>query len=454
MLAQETHVSPALRSMLDVLILVVQLLVNRLSLTSRNSSKPPSKDRFPARDKTPKEGGRKSGGQPGRIGTTLQKIPDPDEIEILEVDRLTLPSGQYKDIGYECRQVFDIDIQRVVTEYRAQILEDENGQRFTAPFPAAVTKAVQYGNGVKAQAVYLSQYQLIPYQRVQEHFQEQLALPISAGSIYSFNQQAYALLEQFELKLMTKLLNTRVLHADETGINIGGKNHWLHTISNAQWTLFYAHDKRGMEAMIAKNVLPRFEGILVHDHWKPYFNLNCHHALCNAHHLRELTYAHEQEEQAWAKEMIVLLLDMQETVKAQGGSLPDTQAALYVDQYRALLKRAEIECPPPDSKKIPGQRGRTKRSKSRNLLERLINYETDTLKFMIDVDVPFTNNQGENDIRMTKVHQKISGCFRSQEGADIFCRIRSYLSTCRKNHVSSTEALNLLFEGRLPDFMA
>jgi len=185
-----------------------------------------------------------------------------------------------------------------------------------------------------------------------------------------------------------------------------------------------------------------------------YFNLNCLHALCSAHHLRELTYAHEQEGQGWAKEMIALLLVMQETVKTHGGSLSDAQAALYVDQYRALLKRAEIECPPPDPKKIPGQRGRTKRSKSRNLLERLINYETDILRFMTDVEVPFTNNQGENDIRMTKVHQKISGCFRSQEGADIFCRIRSYLSTCRKNNVSSTEALSLLFEGRLPDFMA
>ena len=190
---------------------------------------------------------------------------------------------------------------------------------------------------------------------------------------------------------------TRLLHADETGINISGKNHWLHTLSNAQWTLFYAHGKRGMEAMTAmtaKNVLPRFEGILVRDHWKPYFNLNCLHTLCNAHHLRELTYAHEQEGQGWAKEMIALLLVMQETVKTHGGSLSDAQAALYVDQYRALLKRAEIECPPPDPKKIPGQRGRTKRSKSRNLLERLINYETDILRFMTDVEVPFTNNQG------------------------------------------------------------
>lgn len=453
LLAAEPHLSPALRSTLEVLILVVQLLANRLSLNSRNSSQPPSRDRFPARAKVSKDGANKPGGQPGRIGTTLKKIADPDEIKILEVDRRSLPPGDYQDIGFECRQVFDIDIRRVVTEYRAQILQSQDGRRITAPFPADVTKAVQYGNGVKAQAVYLSQYQLIPYQRVQEQFQDQLHLPISAGSIFAFNQQAYALLEQFEQKLIAKLLHAKVLHADETGINIDGKTHWLHCISSPQWTLYHAHAKRGMAAMTAKEVLPRYGGILVHDHWKPYFQLSCRHALCNAHHLRELTYAHEQEQQAWAKQMIDLLLAIQQAVTSQGGVLPDAQAANYLTQYRARLKQAEAECPPPEPTKTPGQRGRPKRSKSRNLLERLLNYETETLRFMTDAEVPFTNNQGENDIRMTKVHQKISGCFRSQEGADIFCRVRSFLSTCRKNNVSATQALTLLFEGSLPSFI-
>jgi transposase len=454
LLAQEANLSPALRSTLEVLILVVQLLVNRLSLNSRNSSQPPSKDRFPARDKASKDGANKPGGQPGRVGTTLIQIADPDEVKFLEVDRRGLPPGAYQDVGFERRQVFDIDIRRVVTEYRAQILQSLDGkQRFTAPFPAAVAKAVQYGNGVKAQAVYLSQYQLIPYQRVQEQFQEQLRLPISAGSVFNFNQQAYALLAQFEQRLIVKLLTARVLHADETGINIDGKTHWLHCLGNPQWTLYHAHAKRGMDAMIAIGVLPRYGGILVHDHWKPYFKLDCLHALCNAHHLRELTYAHEQEQQAWAQLMIDLLLAMQQAVKAQGGVLPDMQASDYRAQYRALLKQAETECPPPEPTNTPGRRGRPKRSKSRNLLERLLNYETETLRFMIDAEVPFTNNQGENDIRMTKVHQKISGCFRSQEGADVFCRVRSYLSTCRKHNVSATQALILLFEGSLPDFI-
>jgi transposase len=457
LLAEEAHLSVALRAALDVLLVLVQLLANRLNLNSRNSSKPPSTDRFnkDGKDNNGDKQGKnnKPGGQPGRIGTTLQKVDDPDEIKLLELDRATLPPGEYKVDGFESRQVVDIDIRRVVTEYRAEVLVNQYGNRFTASFPEAVTKAVQYGNGVKAQAVYLSQYQLIPYPRVQEQFQDQFQLPISVGSIFAFNQQAYALLEQFELKLITKMLLSPVLHADETGINIGGKNQWLHCISNPQWTLYHAHAKRGGEAMTAMNVLPQFTGILCHDHWKPYFKLNCLHALCNAHHLRELTCAEEQDHQGWAKQMRGLRLNIEQAVKAQGGALPEPQAICYTKQYRALLEQAESECPPPDPQRKPGQRGRVKRSKSRNLLERLLNYEQETLRFMSDVRVPFTNNQGENDIRMTKVHQKISGCFRSQEGADIFCRVRSYLSTCRKNNVSASEALALLFDGKLPKFI-
>ena len=175
--------------------------------------------------------------------------------------------------------------------------------------------------------------------------------------------------------------------------------------------------------------------------------------LCNAHHLRELERAYEQDGQQWARQMQTLLQNILTDVKARGGSLQVEQAKTYTQRYRDLLKQAESECPPPDEKKNPKQRGRVKRSKARNLLERLQLYEQDVLRFMTNPIAPFTNNQGENDLRMTKVHQKISGCFRSKDGADIFCRVRSYLSSCRKNNVSASEALNLLFQDRLPDFI-
>ncbi len=176
--------------------------------------------------------------------------------------------------------------QRVVIEYRAQILEDDKGNRFVAPFPAGVTKAVQYGTGIKAHSVYMSQFQLVPYNRVQDHLADQLNIPVSEGTIFNFNKEAYHLLANFEDRAKNELAASDVAHANETGINMGGKRHWLHCVSNDFWTLYYAHEKRGTDAMDDRGILSRFKGILCHDHWKPYYKIDCTHALCNAHHLQ------------------------------------------------------------------------------------------------------------------------------------------------------------------------
>jgi transposase len=451
---EDKQLSAASKSMFEILILVISLLASRLNLNSKNSSKPPSSD--PNREKTPAQNrsGKKPGGQKGHIGKTLSKVDDPDFIESIKIDRRSLPPGRYNDDGYESRQVFDIDISRVVTEYRAQILVDENDNRFVASFPEGVTKAVQYGSGLKAHSVYMSQYQLIPYNRAQDHFTDQINIPVSEGSIYNFNKEAFELLADFENRAKQQLADARIAHADETGININGKRIWLHSLSNPQWTLFYPHQTRGKEAMDAMGVLPAFKGTLCHDHWKAYYQYGCTHSLCNAHHLRELTFAWEQDGQQWAKKMKTLLETINKDVIANGGVLDAIESKKYRKKYENLIKRAAIECPEPErppTKK--GKRGRIKKSKSRNLLERLRDFEDDVLRFMENEHVPFTNNLGENDIRMTKVQQKISGCFRSMEGAHIFCRIRSYLSTCRKHGVKYSHALNLLFEGKLPDFL-
>jgi transposase len=300
----------------------------------------------------------------------------------------------------------------------------------------------------------MSNFQLLPYQRIEEHFADQFDLPLSAGSIYNFNKEVYEMLAPFEDWVKRALAKELLLHADETGINIGGKRKWLHVVCSATLTLLMPHDKRGGDAMEAMGVLPDYTATLVHDHWKPYYQLPCDHALCNAHHLRELERAWEQDQQQWAKQMQALLLQINKAVDAAGGMLNTTEAEAFRERYRQLLKAAQTECPPPDeSQRKKGQRGRLKRSKSRNLLERLIQYEEDVLRFMVELDVPFTNNQGERDLRMSKVQQKISGCFRSELGARIFARIRSYLSTCQKNGVSSEQALRFLYEGRWPEFM-
>ena len=247
--------------------------------------------------------------------------------------------------------------------------------------------------------------------------------------------------------------STVYINVDETGININGKRVWLHTACNNKWTHFYPHKRRGSEAMEEIGILSKFKGVLCHDHWKAYYKYTCLHSLCNAHHLRELEWSAIEDNQKWAIKLKEFLKKLNQEADKAGGKLTAKQSVYYRKRYKELLFDAEKECPLPKIKRKLGQRGRLKKSKSRNLLERLIKYQNDVLRFIDDIDVPFTNNQGENDLRMTKVQQKISGCFRSEEGAFIFCRIRAYLITCRKHGVGATGALELLFKGKLPEFV-
>jgi transposase len=321
-----------------------------------------------------------------------------------------------------------------------------------AEFPFGVTRDIQYGSKVKAHSVYLSQFQLIPYNRIENYFADQMNIALSGGSIFNFNQEAYKLLEKFDRVAKHALIKSPVIHSDETGINVDKKRTWLHSASNRQWVYFYPHAKRGKEAMDEIGILPYFKGILCHDHWKPYYGYDCLHALCNAHHLRELTLAADQDKQQWALAIRALLIEINAAVQNAGGVLSTTLQLEYGQKYDAIITAGEIECSaplPPDKPK----KGRIKKSKSRNLLERLKDYKQDVLRFMAVDLLPFTNNTAENDIRMTKVQQKISGCFRSMEGAYIFCRVRSYILTCQKNGLSATESLDILFQGKLPDFI-
>jgi len=214
LIEQEKDLSASLRAALEVLLLLVTLLLNRTTLNSKNSSKPPSSD--PNRLKSTRKKSRKSSGaQTGHVGKTLEKVDDPDVTEVISIDRRSLPKGHYHQVGFETRQVFDIDISRVITEYRAQILEDEKGQCFVATFPDGVTKSVQYGNQIKAHAVYLSQFQLLPYKRIQRYFADQLQIPLSEGSLYNFNIQAFAQLASFEQISKDKLAHADIAHADD-----------------------------------------------------------------------------------------------------------------------------------------------------------------------------------------------------------------------------------------------
>jgi transposase len=452
LLTKEKEISSALKVSINLILVVIKLLVDRLGLNSSNSSIPPSQD--PNREKQKKSNKKKNvGGQKGHKGHSINKISDPEIIKDIPINRSKYPESDYKEVGFESRQVIEINISRTVIEYRAQIVTDKKGHFFTADFPKGVNRPVQYGNSVKAHAVYFSQYQLIPYNRVEEHFKDWLNLSISTGSIYNFNLDVYNRLELFEQILKKQLLSEKFLHVDETGINIGGKRKWLHCVSNLLWTYYYPHERRGTEAMDEMGVLPTFKGLLCHDHWKPYYKYSCTHCLCNAHHLRELQRAFEIDSYKWAKNMMSLLLEASHATIDAGGQLAAKDSKKYRNRYDKIIEEGEIKCPPPDEEqRQKGQRGRLKRSKSRNLLERLKNFKNDVLRFMDDPIVAFTNNQGERDIRMIKVQQKISGSFRSMKGAQIHGRIKSYLSTCSKHKIGTKEALEILFQDKLPDF--
>lgn len=446
-LDDETNVSSTFKDTFSELLDLVVILSNKLGVNSANSSTPPSQDpNRPKRLGKAKRRKRKPGGQKGHKGSYLAQVKNPTTVEEIGIDQSTLPPGRYRSGGFEARQVFDIEVSLTVTEYRAEVLVNEHDEEFVADFPKGVTEPAQYGSTIKAHSVYMSQFQLVPLDRVRDHFQSQLKLPLSKGSVSNWNALAYDLLEPFEEWARRSLIGSLCNNGDETGINVGGQRLWLHSISNEMVTLFHADEKRGQEAMDRMGVLPFFRGVLMHDHWKPYFGYeNCEHVLCNAHHLRELQAAIDFDSQQWARKMQKLLVKMKDAVDAAGGALTKKAANSFRKRYRKILEDADREYP--HNPKTRAQ------SKSRNLLDRLRDYEAETLRFLEDRKVPFTNNRGENDLRMTKGQQKISGCFRSMDGARIFCRIRSYLSTCRKNGVDPTEALKLLFEGKFPNFM-
>jgi transposase len=452
--ASDKKLSSSVRAVIELLVLIVELLVLRRNVNSRNSSTPPSQD--PHRERGRKVRGerkRKPGGQPGHKGGTISRIENPDKVELLSVDRRKLPRGhEYKRVQDDVRQVIDIEIKRKVTEYRAEVLEDERGRQYRAEFPQGVTRPVQYGASVKAEAVYLSVYQLLPNHRVQDFFRDQAGIELSVGTLQNFRREAYERLEQFEKVARNNLREATIAHFDETGININGKLAWLHSASNDEWTLYGAHEQRGREGIDALGVLPYFSGIACHDHWKAYFNYTeCLHVLCNSHHTRELTGIIENEGHRWAQEMRDLLQRIYAAVEKANGRLSSRSQAAFRKQYRQIIARGKRECPA--APKISGKRGRTKQSKPRNLLDRLEEFEDETLRFITNPIIPFTNNLAERDIRMTKLQQKISGCFKSLQTAQVFFRARSFLSTSVKRGLSATEALTGLFNGKIPEFI-
>jgi len=437
----------------------VEKLENQQSKHSGNSSKPPSSDGFKPKPKSLRsKSERRSGGQEGHPGQTLEWSEEVEQVERHPVKTCTQCGTSLTSVAvaeWEVRQVRDLaPIQVIVTEHQAEVKCCPCCQTINrGEFPQDVNTIVQYGANLKGLMLYLLDYQLLPSARVQELLSDVLGCEISEGTLYTSRQRCFAELASVEVAIQQQVAQAEVLHCDETGLRVNGKLWWLHVASTDSLTFYFVHTKRGKAAMDAMGILPEYDGIIVHDGLKSYEQYDCDHALCNAHHLRELAFITERYQQAWAEEMFILLCDLKQQVddaKALSETaLSEELMRWFVDRYQTLIvaglaANPAPDPPPPDAVK---SRGRPKQSLAKNLLDRLQHHQAQVLAFMTDFRVPFDNNQAERDLRMMKLKQKISGGFRSVEGAQMFGRIRGYISTLKKQGLNVLEALKQVFLG-------
>lgn len=438
----------------------IKQLENRLAKDSQNSHFPPSSDRFARQPRTkslrePSE--RKPGAQPGHQGSTLCQVSTPDQIVVHAVAQCASCQQDLRRepvLQMERRQVFDLPPKRlVVVEHQAEQKSCPHCQHITkAPFPELVSAPVQYGPAFAAVAVYLVQQQLLPYERACETMQDLLGPSMRVGTLQEMVKRCAKQLEPVAQEIKAHLHTSAVLHQDETGVYVMGKRLWLHVSATDTLTHYAVHPKRGSPALEAIGILPGFAGVSVHDGWTSYWRYGCEHALCNVHHLRELRFLYEHHQQEWAREMKELLQFMNDAVQqAKAAEVPQLNPVEVADwkaQYAAILEKGWQTNPPdPPLPAAPPKRGRRKQSPARNLLHRLEQHQEAVLLFLDRFDVPFDNSQAERAIRMVKVQQKISGCFRSLAGAEAFCCIRGSLSTLRKQGIHVLTALEHALSG-------
>jgi transposase len=417
----------------------VKSLRERLAKDSHNSHLPPSSDRFGRKRKSLRTKSEKpSGGQAGHPGASLLFSCTPDEITPLLVERCEVCQQDLHAVaacGRERRQVVDVPAPRVlVREYQAEQKQCPSCQQITiAAFPAGVQAPVQYGPHVGAMAVYLVQQQLLPLARACEVMEDLLGVHMSEGTIWELIKRCAGQLAPVEQQIKEALMASEVIHQDETGLRVEGKRHWMHVTCTATLTHYHVDTSRGQPALEAIGILAQFMGISIHDAWGSYFLYDCEHALCLVHVLRDLVFLAEQG-LLWADQLKSLLLDMKEATqqaRALGKWRLDPQEVVdWEAQFLRLLDEGEQAHPRATAP--PGQRGRCKQSAARNLLDRLRKQQKAVLTFLEDLRVDFDNNLAERDLRMVKVQQKVSGCFRSLVGAQAFACIRGYLSTLRK----------------------
>ena len=433
-------------------------LEGRLAKDSHNSSKPPSSDGPGRRRRSQRQRSEKpTGGQPGHAGHTLMQVSSPDEVVChrpMVCDHCQQPLEGMAGCVVERRQVHDLpEVRLVVREYQVEEVWCPACQQASrGSFPAGVEAPAQYGSNVRALAVYLHEYQLIPLARVSELLADLAGCQVSEGTLLSWVELAAERLAPTVERIADWLSAGPLQHADETGVRIAGKLHWMH-VNSTRWLTHLAwHAKRGKQALEDIGIWPRFAGRAMRDRWASYDRYACQHSICGAHLVRDCLYISEQEQQSWAAEMADLLVSMARAAdewRQRGASfVPAEERDAWVAQYFDLLASGFAAQPFPSAEDVPKRRGRHKQSAAKNLLDDLLRRAEQVLAFLDDLRIPFTNNQAERDLRMVKVQQKIAGTFRSDAGITAFCRIRSYLGTMRKQGQAMLAALAAVFAGR------
>jgi transposase len=432
----------------------IKELEGQSSKNSKNSSKPPSSDGLKKTTSLRVASGKKPGGQAGHAGKTLAQTDTPDIVvqhalpERCDACQATLSNSDAQ--VHRRGQVFDIPAVRFeVVEYQTLRLRCPCGKLHESEFAPQVCEVAQYGPNVRALAVHLTQGQLLPFARAGELIKDLYGLDISPATLVQWVHEAAQALVPTVQAIVQSVQGAAVVHVDESGLRVASRLQWLHTAATATHTWYGVHLKRGMQAINDHGVLPNYAGTLVHDCWAPYWSLDCAHSLCGAHLLRELIYQKETTAQAWPQGLIELLLAADQACKAARQAdtvLQAVQIEVFASQYRALVHEGQAQNLP--TAKTPGLRGRPKQSGAFNLLRRLLEREREVLRFVRDLSVPFTNNLAERAIRMPKVKQRISGCFRTLPGAQNFCTIRSYLDTARKQGFGMLHAMRAVFSGQ------
>ena len=427
----------------------LQQLEARIHKDSHNSNLPPSQSlHFPIKNLREKTG-KTRGGQPGHQGQTLEMVNKPTYTithKVVTCGRCGQDLSATPAAGYEKRQVFDIPpLICEVTEHRAEKKRCSCGHLTTACFPETVSAPVQYGVNLQSLVSILGAYEYLSYDRISELMGYLIGYRVNEATVCSLQDKLYRKLGYFEEKSQLHLAGSEVIHNDETGLSVEGKQQWLHVTASRELTHYAVDSKRGKEAIDRIGILPNFHGITIHDGLKSYFQYEgCRHGLCNAHHLRELTFFAEEEKAVWAQFLKDLLLSAKTSVekaKNAGRDCLDYKSRQGIDNlYDEILGGASLMQP---SRR--GERGRLKKTDQQNFIERLIKHKGSVLAFMHDFRVPFDNNLAERDLRMMKLKDKISGTFRSLHGAHCFARIRGYISTVRKNGGNvTTEIKNAL----------